>query len=47
MAEEMNREPGAAMSPAVPPCPNGQLYTVRSGDSMFMIARQAGIPLHR
>ena len=45
MAEEMNREPGAAMSPAVPPCPNGQLYTVMPGDSMFMIARQAGIPL--
>ena len=45
MAEEMKRETGAAVSPMVPPCPNGQLYTVRPGDSMFMIARQAGIPL--
>ncbi len=45
MAEEMNREAGAAMGPAVPPCPNGQLYTVKPGDSMFVIARQFGIPL--
>ncbi|GEM_PF-667653 len=30
-----------------PPCPNGQLYTVRSGDTMFSIARRANISLQR
>lgn len=30
-----------------PPCPNGHLYTVRSGDTMFAIARRANISLQR
>jgi len=45
MAEDMNRGGWAGMNPATPPCANGQLYTVKPGDSMFMIARQFNIPL--
>lgn len=30
---------------AAPPCPNGQLYTVRSGDTLFFIARRFNISL--
>ena len=45
MAEEMNQGMGPTISPATPPCPNGQLYTVKPGDSMYTIARQFGIPL--
>jgi len=44
MAEMTNPGGGAAMSPA-PACPNGRLYTVKPGDSMFTIARQSNIPL--
>ena len=46
MSEELianSLEPEAMA--AVPPCPNGQLYTVKSGDTMFMIAKNSGITL--
>lgn len=38
-----NSEPEAMA--AAPVCPNGQLYTVKSGDTMFMIAKHFGITL--
>ncbi len=31
--------------PAAPPCPNGTLYTVQQGDTMFLIAQRNGITL--
>lgn len=31
---------------AVPACPNGFLYTVVSGDTMFLIARRFGVSLN-
>ncbi len=37
--------PGVRVSPAAIPCPNGQLYTVRSGDTLFFIARRNNISL--
>lgn len=45
---EQNREfqgLGIQGSPIVPPCPNGQLYTVKSGDTLFFIARRYNISL--
>ncbi len=45
MAEESNLGGAAAFVGAAPTCANGQLYTVRSGDSMYLIARQFNIPL--
>ncbi len=45
---EQNREfqgLGVQFSQAVPPCPNGQLYTVRTGDTLFFIARRYNISL--
>ncbi|MGE5598272.1 MAG: LysM peptidoglycan-binding domain-containing protein [Bacteroidota bacterium] len=46
MAQETTAGGGAALSQAAPPCPNGQLYTVRAGDSMFEIARRFNVPLN-
>ena len=37
--------PGMQISPTALPCPNGQLYTVRSGDTLFFIARRNNISL--
>ncbi len=45
MSEETNVGGGAAMPQPMPPCPNGRMYTVKPGDSMFTIARQFNIPL--
>ncbi len=38
---------GTEESMSVPPCPGGSIYTVRSGDTMFLIARRFNIPLDR
>lgn len=40
-----NRGLGTQVSPAAVPCPNGQLYTVRSGDTLFFIAQRNNISL--
>lgn len=47
MSDEMREESqnGANEQMMTPSCPNGQLYTIRSGDTMFAIARRANIPL--
>jgi spore coat assembly protein SafA len=45
---EQNREfqgLGIQFSPTTIPCPNGQLYTVKSGDTLFFIARRYNISL--
>lgn len=45
---EQNREfqgLGIQFSPPTIPCPNGQLYTVQSGDTLFFIARRYNINL--
>lgn len=36
---------GIQGSPIAPSCPNGQLYTVKSGDTLFFIARRYNIGL--
>ena len=33
------------MNPPQPPCPGGFLYTVRTGDTLFGLARRFGLPL--
>lgn len=47
MSEQIREFQGPRMqvSPASLPCPNGQLYTVRSGDTLFFIARRNNISL--
>lgn len=47
MSEQIREFPGSGMqvSPAALPCPNGQLYTVRSGDTLYFIARRNNISL--
>ncbi|NLW46877.1 MAG: SafA/ExsA family spore coat assembly protein [Firmicutes bacterium] len=45
---EKNREfqgLGIQFSPTTIPCPNGQLYTVKAGDTLFFIARRYNISL--
>lgn len=37
---------GVSLNQVTPSCPNGQLYTVRAGDSMFEIARRFNVPLN-
>ena len=47
MSEQIREFQGSGMqvSPASLSCPNGQLYTVRSGDTLFFIARRNNISL--
>ncbi|MBC7324275.1 MAG: LysM peptidoglycan-binding domain-containing protein, partial [Moorella sp. (in: Bacteria)] len=49
MSEESRKaEATTSEAPAqhmVPPCPHGFHYTVKSGDTMFLIARHFGISL--
>ena len=45
MSEEFDRVEMAQQIPPPPACPGGQLYTVRSGDTMFLIAQRHGITL--
>ena len=47
MSEQIREFQGSGMqvSPAALPCPNGQLYTVRSGDTLYFIARRNNISL--
>ena len=47
MSEQTREFQGLGMQvpPATLPCPTGQLYTVRSGDTLFFIARRNNISL--
>jgi spore coat assembly protein SafA len=47
MSEQIREFQGSGMqvSPVALSCPNGQLYTVRSGDTLFFIARRNNISL--
>lgn len=46
MSNEKEPKAGASqVFPPPPPCPNGFIYTVQSGDTLFLIARRFGVSL--
>jgi spore coat assembly protein SafA len=47
MSDELDRVEGMQALPPPPTCPNGQIYTVMQGDTMFTIAQRYGLPLQR
>lgn len=41
----MDESFGTRQLPPPPPCPQGRLYTVRTGDTLYRIARRFNVPL--